>query len=82
MEPEKKPCKKSKYNMSLVNCKKNWLPRAAPKKDKLADKKPVLVDFDFVMIIIDGKVLAYITNTKSMQSCSIGNQPNEMRFEI
>ena len=35
---------------------------------ELPNEKTVLVDFDFVMTMIDGKVLAYITNTKSMRS--------------
>ena len=38
---------------------------------ELPNEKLVLVDFDFVIIMIYGNVLACITNTKSMQNCSI-----------
>lgn len=46
---------------------------------KLTNGESVLVDFDFVMSMIDGKVLTYITDTSSMQNCPIcGATPNAM----
>ena len=46
---------------------------------ELPKEKSVLMDFDFLMTMIDGKVLACITNLKSMQNCSIcGANLNKM----
>lgn len=44
-----------------------------------AKDKFILVDFDFVLSMIDGKVLTYITGNSSMQNCPIcGATPNIM----
>lgn len=50
-----------------------------PVKVELLNDKIILVDFDFVLSMIDGKVLTYITGSSSMQNCPIcGAKPNVM----
>lgn len=50
-----------------------------PVKVELQNGKCVLIDFDFVLSMIDGKVLTYITGNSSMQNCPIcGAKPNTM----
>lgn len=51
----------------------------APININLPNEKNILVDFDFVLSMIDGKVLTYITGTSSMMNCPIcGAKPNDM----
>lgn len=50
-----------------------------PVKVELVNDRIILVDFDFVLSMIDGKVLTYITGNSSMQNCPIcGAKPNAM----
>ena len=42
-----------------------------PIKVDLSNGKYVIIDFAFVMSMIDGKILAFITNTKSIETCPI-----------
>jgi hypothetical protein len=50
-----------------------------PVEVELSNGKTVLVDFDFVLSMIDGKVLTYITGNSSMSNCPIcGATPNVM----
>ena len=51
----------------------------APVEVELSNGKSILVDFDFVLSMIDGKVLTYITGNSSMSNCPIcGATPNIM----
>ena len=50
-----------------------------PVEVELSNGKLIHVDFDFVLSMIDGKVLTYITGNTSMQNCAIcGATPNIM----
>lgn len=50
-----------------------------PVQVELSEEKSVSVSFDFVMSMIDGKILTFITGTSSMQCCPIcGASPNKM----
>lgn len=66
----------------VIDCKNSIdkeISELVPVKINLAQDKYVLVDFDFVMSMIDGKVLNYITGTSSMQNCPICKAtPNTM----
>ncbi|XP_062543340.1 uncharacterized protein LOC134210917 [Armigeres subalbatus] len=58
----------------VIDCKntiERELSELVPVKIDLEQEKYVLVDFDFVMSMVDGKVLNYITGTSSMQNCPI-----------
>ncbi|XP_062559133.1 uncharacterized protein LOC134223925 isoform X1 [Armigeres subalbatus] len=57
----------------------NQISELVPVKIQLSNDEFVLVDFIFVMSMIDGKVLNYVTDTSSMSNCPIcGATPNVM----
>lgn len=62
-----------------VNEIKNQIRLIVPFKISLNDTIEVTVSYNFYMSLIDGKVLAYVTNTSSMQNCCIcGAKPTQM----
>lgn len=64
---------KTKHDLEKEMCE------LTPLKIDLPGDKFVLIDFNFVLSMIDGKVLTYITGSSSMQNCPIcGATPNIM----
>lgn len=62
-----------------MNDRREEISTLLPVRVDLSDSVHVMVSFSFYMSMIDGKVLAYVTNTVSMQSCCIcGAKPNQM----
>ena len=65
--------------LESINFIKNKISNLIPFKIDLSETKYVIITYSFYMSMIDGKVLAYVTNTSSMQCCCIcGAALNEM----